>query len=160
MKKLKLYLDTSAIGYLDEPTSPKEMDEMYRLWELLRLDAYDIAISQITLDEITDNKNSEKVDTLLNFINEINYQKIELTEPAMRIANLVAKTGVLDEKHRNDRLHIGCAIESSCDVLVSLNFKHLVNVRTIRGIRGIALMEGYGNIDIVTPSALLQGGDE
>jgi hypothetical protein len=32
MKKLKIYFDTSAIGYLDEHESPKEMLEMQQLW--------------------------------------------------------------------------------------------------------------------------------
>ena len=31
------------------------------------------------------------------------------------------------DKHKNDRLHIGTAIENNCDIIVSMNFKHLVS---------------------------------
>jgi len=40
MKKLKLYLDTSAIGYLDEQSDPKEMNDMLTLWEQIKQGRY------------------------------------------------------------------------------------------------------------------------
>ena len=159
MKKLKIYLDTSAIGYLDEQTSPKEMDDMQRLWKLIKQDVYDAAISQVVYDEITNNKNTEKADILLSYLSEIDYEMVGITKEANKISDLVASNGVLDEKHKNDRLHIGCAVASNCDIIVSLNFKHLVNVKTIKGVRGIANLEGYSNIDIVPPTMLIQEGD-
>jgi len=159
VKKLKIYLDTSAIGYLDEQSSPQEMGEMLKLWELIKQGIYDAAISQITFDEISNNKNAEKVDVLLDYISEINYEKIEISEQANRIASLIASAGVLAEKHKNDRLHIGCAIAANCEIIVSLNFKHLVNIKTIKGVRGIANLEGYSSIDIVSPAMLTQEGD-
>jgi hypothetical protein len=57
-------------------------------------------------------------------------------------------------------LHIGCAVAANCEVIVSLNFKHLVNVKTITGVRKIANLEGYSNIDIVPPAMLVQEGDD
>ena len=55
MKKLKLYLDASAIGYLDEQTSPVEMNDMLLLWEAIKEEKYEVALSEITLDEINAN---------------------------------------------------------------------------------------------------------
>ena len=37
-----------------------------------------------------------------------------------------------------------------------MNFKHLVNVKTIRGVRAISNIEGYKNIDIIQPAALVE----
>ena len=62
---------------------------------------------------------------------------------------------LISDKHKNDRLHIGTAIENNCDIIVSMNFKHLVNVATIRGIRAVSNLEGYGNIDIIQPLAMV-----
>ncbi len=59
------------------------------------------------------------------------------------------------DKHKNDRLHIGTAMENNCDLIVSMNFKHLINVDTIRGVRAISILEGYGNVDIVQPIAMV-----
>ena len=45
------------------------------------------------------------------------------------------------------------------DCIVSFSFKHIVNIKTIRGVRAITHLEGYKDIDIMNPSVLL-GGEE
>jgi len=160
MKKLKLYLDASAIGYLDEQTSLKEMSDMLSLWESIKQGKYDVVLSEITLDEINANLNTDKVNTLVQFLAEIQYDTITLNDEINRIAELVKSNQLLiSDKHQNDRLHIGCAIVNGCDILVSYNFKHLVNVRTIKGVRGIASLSGYNSIDIMTPAMFTEEGD-
>jgi predicted nucleic acid-binding protein len=160
MKKLKLYIDTSVIGYLDEQTSPKEMADALALWKMIKRGDYEVVLSRITLDEIYDNKNLEKVSTLARFLAEISYETLELDDDIRRIADLVKSNGVLvSDKHQNDRLHIGCAVVCCADILVSLNFKHLVNVKTVKGVRGIAISEGYGYIEIMPPVMLTEGGE-
>jgi len=160
MKKLKIYLDASAIGYLDEQSDPKGMNEMLSLWDLIKQGKYDVTISDITLDEINANKNTEKVDVLFNYLAEITYNTITVDEQVDMIADLVKINKLLiSDKHQNDRLHIGCAIVAECDILVSYNFKHLVNVRTIKGVRGIASLSGYSSIDIMTPAMFVEEGD-
>jgi len=157
MRKLKIYLDTSAIGFLDEQTSPKEMSDMLDLWKKIKLGQYDVLLSEVTLVEISENKNVAKVDVLTDFLKEIQYQLIAVSEDVEDIADLVKSTGLLiSDKHQNDRLHIGCAIVSGCDVLVSYNFKNLANVRVIKGVRAISLLSGYGNVNIdIVPAAML-----
>ena len=87
---------------------------------------------------------------------QIEYTVVETGSVAERIAELVKVNGMLvADKHKNDRLHIGTAIENNCDIIVSMNFKHLVNVTTIRGVRAISTLEGYGNVDIIQPIAMV-----
>ena len=163
MKKLKIYLDTSAIGYLDEETSPKEMADMQKLWGLIKSDEYSAVISDVTFDEIRQNKNANKVETLLNYIAEISYDRISINEEVNKIAEMVKQNGLIAaDKHYNDRIHIGCAISAECDIMVSMNFKHLVNVTTIRGVRAISVLESNRSIDIVSPVSLIyqEGNDQ
>ena len=161
MKKLKIYLDTSAIGYLDEQTSPKEMDEMKALWEDIKRGKYEVYLSQITLEEIYANQNKDKVKVLTNYLSEIEYAIIEINDEIRNIADLVRKNELLiADRERNDRLHIGAAVVYGCNLLVSLNFKHLVNVKTVKGVRSIAVLGGYESVDIVPPIMLLSEGDE
>ncbi|MDR2589371.1 MAG: PIN domain-containing protein [Oscillospiraceae bacterium] len=158
MKKLKLYLDTSVIGYLDEKTSPKEMSETLALWQKIKDGKYDVIVSRITLDEINDIKNIKKINILLSYLSEITFNIIEFNDEVLRIAELVKNSGLLvSDKHRNDRFHIGFAIVSGANVLVSMNFRHLTNVRTIESVRGITISEGYGYIEIMPPIMLIEG---
>lgn len=80
MKKLKIYLDASAIGYLDEQSSPKDMSDMLSLWEHIKQSKYDVALSEVTLNEIHANKNAIKVNTLVRLLSEISYEIIEINE--------------------------------------------------------------------------------
>ena len=160
MSKLKIYLDTSAIGYLDEITSPKEMEEMQSLWVLIKNGVYSVVISPVVMDELMANLNIAKRDILLSNLGQIEYAISEVTEDVHKIAKSVVINGVLPEKNYNDCLHIACAITSRCDCIVSYNFKHLVNIQTIKGVRAISNLHGNGNIDIVSAITLIQRGVE
>lgn len=48
------------------------------------------------------------------------------------------------------------AVVNDCDCIISWNFKHIVNIKTIQGIRAITNLEGYKNIDILSPTVLLE----
>ena len=45
---------------------------------------------------------------------------------------------------------------SDCDIIISWNFKHIVNVKTIRGVKVITTMEGFKDLLIYQPTALLE----
>ena len=161
MKKLKVYLDTSAIGYLDEQSHPSEMADMLTFWDMAKQGDFEIAISEVTLAELYDNKNSDKVSALMAYLSQINYETVELSDEINEIADAIKNAGILvSDKCKDDRNHIGCAIISGSDVLLSYNFKHLANVRTVNGVRGISTLKGYCNINIVPASMLIEKGDE
>ena len=158
MKKLKIYIDTSAIGYLNENEEKyiKDKQAMLALWDRIKNNEFDVIISELTLDELNDNKNTDKLKILMDYLAQIEYHIVETGSIAERIAELVKVNGMLiADKHKNDRLHIGTAIENNCDIIVSMNFKHLVNVTTIRGVRAISSLEGYKSIDIIQPIAMV-----
>ena len=47
MNKLKIYLDTSVISYLDQQDSPEQMKETQEVWDFFRKGKYEIYISEI-----------------------------------------------------------------------------------------------------------------
>jgi hypothetical protein len=66
---------------------------------------------------------------------------------------------VLAEKGWTDDL-VGEERTPDCvDVLVSWNFKHIVNLRRIHLYNAVNLKEGYGMIDIRTPQEVLDEED-
>ena len=74
---------------------------------------------------------------------------------------MVKQSGLItSEKQLNDRRHIGGALVSRADVLVSTNYKDLVNVRTVMGIKKIAIVEGYGFIEIFPPTMVIKEGEK
>lgn len=63
--------------------------------------------------------------------------------------------GVLPAKMRVDAQHIAIATVGRVDVLVSWNFKHIVNLRRIHGYNSVNLRRGYPMIEIRTPREVL-----
>ena len=61
-------------------------------------------------------------------------------------------------KSYDDCLHIAGAVICGCDVIVSWNFKHIVNFKTINGVKILSYANGYKFIEIMPPKILV--GDD
>jgi predicted nucleic acid-binding protein len=160
MRKQKIYLDTSVISYLDQPERLEKYEETHILWDLLRQGEYDVYLSTITIEELGDCKDEIKQEILLKYVNGIDCTILNTSEETEKIANMIIKNGILTQKSFDDCLHIACAVLAECDIIVSWNFKHLVNVKTIRGVRAITELTGYRSIEIYTPTMLLVDNEE
>lgn len=155
IRKIKVYLDTSVISYLDQQDAPEKMEETREVWKRIKTGEYDIFISDVVLRELNDCKDEQKRNTLFSHLSEIKYNLITVDESTVALAEKIVEKGVLKKKNLDDCQHISAAILSDCDIIVSWNFKHIVNVKTIRGIKVITTVEGYKDILIYPPSALL-----
>ena len=82
---------------------------------------------------------------------QIDYSMIRLTDEIRTLADKILNMGILTKKSTDDAVHIASAISADCDIITSWNFKHIVNVRTIRGIRALSIMEGYRELLICSP---------
>lgn len=72
------------------------------------------------------------------------------------LANKIIESKILTEKSFDDCTHIAVAMENEWDVILSWNFKHLVNIKTIQGIRTITNILKNKSIEIMTPETLLK----
>ena len=154
-KRIKVYLDTSVISYLDQQDAPEKMKETREVWDIIKTGKYDVFISTVVLEELQRCKEPKR--TLLeNSLKEIDCTVVSVDEDTLRLAEKFIDFGVLKKRSFEDCQHIAAAILSDCDIIVSWNFKHIVNVKTVRGIKVITTLEGYTDILIYPPSALLE----
>ena len=66
------------------------------------------------------------------------------------------KDGVVAESSISDARHIAIASVERVDVLVSWNFKHIVNIKTKKEVTGINLLMGYKELDIYSPLEVIE----
>jgi predicted nucleic acid-binding protein len=158
-RKIKVYLDTSVISYLDQQDAPEQMKETREVWERIKAGQYDVFISDVVLRELADCKDEAKRDLLIGHLAEIKYNLIAVDDDIAKLAEKIVTKGVLKQKNIDDCQHIAAAILSDCDIIVSWNFKHIVNVKTIRGIKVITTVEGFKDLLIYQPTALLNEED-
>jgi len=155
LKKLKIYLDTSVISHLDVTNRLDWMAETRKLWDEITAGKYDVYLSETTLTEIS-RCEPQKFNFLMDILDEIEYTVLPPNEEIDEVAEMVVSMGILKKKSLDDSFHIGSAVVGGCDVIVSWNFKHLVNIKTIKGVRAITTLQGYPNIEIVSPSMLIE----
>ncbi len=159
MKKLKVYLDTSVISYLYQDDAPEKMADTLALWDLFEKGVYEVYISDVVLEEIY-HCNEHKLDILLDYMDRVKIHVLETDNDTMNLAEKFIDFGILKKTSLDDCRHISAAILAGCDIITSWNFKHIVNVKTAKGVKVITTLEGYKDILIYPPSALLEGVEE
>jgi len=157
VKRLRIYLDTSVISHLDAPDAPDKQADTRKLWGDIRAGKFDVHISPVTVLEL-DNCPEPKRTVLTKQLQSIRYTELEEIAEVLTLAAQYHKAHVLPAKSVRDRQHIAYACVYNCDMIVSWNFKHMVNYRTISGVKGVNALAGYKEMPIYTPTMLISGG--
>lgn len=151
MKKETLYLDTSVISaYYDKRTKDRQKATI-RFWEEI-LPNYQVYISEITVEELADTKD-EILRKNLNKL--IQHSKVLKINPKIRdLARTYIERNVFSERYMDDALHVAVASFYEISYLVSWNFEHLVKVKTKRLVKLVNVLEGFREVEIVSPPEL------
>jgi len=155
MRKLKLYLDTSTISHLFADDTPDKMRDTNLLWEDVINGKHDIFISPVVISEI-ENCDEPKRSHMFERLKQVQLQILTRTDEIVRLADEYIVGGVLKEKSYADCLHIAFAVVYNCDIIISWNFKHLVNYKTINKVKIVNAINHYKEISIMPPSMLLE----
>ena len=149
-RRLTLYVDTSVIGgYFDIEFA----EATQSLFDNLENSQYNIMFSSVTEDELINAP--KQVREFLNSIPEEFKMRVELSEEAVNLADAYITEKVVGKTSREDCFHIALATIHKTDILVSWNFKHIVNVFRIRGYNAVNLKLGYAQIDIRSPKDII-----
>ena len=151
MIKQRVYIDTSVIGgYYDiefQEWSRKLFNEFQNSKKIA-------VISDITLDELELAR--KEIRDLLDIIPVDAKEFVINTEETEELAGAYLKEGAITKKYHEDALHIAIATIYKVDVLVSWNFKHIVNLERIRKYNAVNLRNGYAIVEIRNPREILK----
>lgn len=149
--KMKVYLDTSVISYLEQDDAPEKMEITRKVWELFKKGNYELYMSNLVTYELNKCKDVQKRKKFAQRLNEVEFFLVDIVENVENLAQEFVSKGILKEKSLDDCKHIATAMMYECDYIISWNFKHIVNVRTVNGVREIAMENGRKNISIYSP---------
>mgnify|MGYP001362440521 CR=1 FL=1 len=147
----RIYLDTSIFGgYFDEEF------QLYTklLFGKLNSGEYKVLFSRLIEYELS--LAPQKVRALFNRLPGSILEVIELTDEAIDLADRYISENVVGKTSRADCLHIALATINNADILLSWNFKHIVNVGRIRGYNAVNYKVGYKMLEIRTPREILE----
>lgn len=95
------------------------------------------------------------LDSRVATVPEEHVELLQLNAEARGLAEDYIEAAVLTARMRADAQHIAIATVGRVDVLVSWNFKHIVNLQRIHGYNSVNLRKGYPMIEIRTPREVL-----
>jgi hypothetical protein len=76
---------------------------------------------------------------------------VDTNDEAEFLQERYLEAGILGETWRDDALHVAIATVARADLIVSWNFKHIVQVVKIRRFNSVNMMHGYQAVDIRSP---------
>ena len=153
--KQKIYIDTSVVGgYFDEEFK----EATTKLFD--RLDNNEIIFVVSDLLDLELLNSPQQVRQLLHNYPSDKFQRIELTEEAVKLADTYISEKVVGKTTLEDCRHIALATIHKVDVLASWNFKHIVNLDKIKGYNSVNMRLGYSIIEIRCPKDLVNYGND
>ena len=79
---------------------------------------------------------------------------------ALMLQEAYLKEDILSEKYATDALHVALATVSNVKMIISWNFRHIVNYRKIPLYNAVNKLKGYDPIDIYSPLEVIEDENE
>ncbi len=87
-------------------------------------------------------------------------ETVDVTEEAVRLQQAYLDANIVGSTWEADAVHVAIATIWHRRLIVSWNFKHIVNFQKIPLYTGVNLASGYGVIGIHTPQEVIAHEDE
>ncbi len=148
----RVYIDTSVIGGC--------IDNEFTTWSKTLFDVFRSGIKVAAVSDLRRLELEGAPDNVKNIISTLPDSSLEnvfLTEEADNLAVSYLESSVISSKHLADAQHIAIASVERVDVLVSWNFKQIVNLDRIHAFNSVNLKQGYPILEIRSPMEVIHG---
>jgi predicted nucleic acid-binding protein len=154
LASIRVYSDTTVFGGIVDP----EFEATSRLF-FQRVEAgyFTLVLSALVSQEIS-HAPQEVQELLAHHLP--NAEIVEITADALDLQQAYLAAGFVRAKSHNDALHVATATLSHCALIVSWNFRDIVNFRKIPLYNAVNATLGYGNIAIYSPLEVTKDDDE
>lgn len=151
--KPRVYTDTSVLGGCEDE---EFRDPSRRLIEAFARGEFSLVLSELTLREL--GTAPVAVRQVVEQVPQVHIEIVALSLEAEELAAAYIDDGAIGPRMRADALHIALASVARVDVMVSWNFKHIVNLKRIHAYNSVNLKREYPLLEIRTPREV--PGDE
>jgi predicted nucleic acid-binding protein len=145
----RVYIETTLFNYYFDEDRDAHADTVTFFEECAagRFEAY---TSIYVMNELEKTR-SEKREKMLALTQRYGVTVLALNSEAEQLADIYVERGVISRRHRTDAVHIAVAAVNGLDVIVSMNFRHIVRLKTRVETENINKAQGYRAVEICTP---------
>ena len=145
--KPRVYLDTSVLSAYHDEGAPARQAETRDFWS--RLGEFEVCTCELTREELRDVNDDEKRESFLALLADVTVHPV--TDEMRQLAAHYVKVGVFSDKTDDDALHVAAATLLRQELILSWNFKHLVNRRRRAWVAQINIALGLPTPEILAP---------
>lgn len=146
----RFYFDTSVFGGAFDIEFE---EETLLLFEKVKLGQITIVYSDLTESELINAP--EQVQIFFHQLEHKYLERVEVTTEGYQLGQIYINEKIVGQTSLDDCIHIATATLNKVDILVSWNFKHIVNIFRIRGYNSVNLRLGYGTLEIRSPKEIV-----
>ena len=155
MQKLHVYIETSVWSFAFAKDVPDYRADTLAFFELCKKRVFEPYASVAVLSEIQF-ANVPLRKRLEELIRSVKPLLLPLLPEAEGLSEAFVREKVVPPSKPEDARHIAIAMVHGLDVLVSWNFRHIVNIRREERFNAVAVLEGYHHyLRIVSPKELI-----
>jgi predicted nucleic acid-binding protein len=145
--RLRIYLDTSVFSACEDDRAPERKSLTLEFWR--RMGDFEVSTSETARQELEMTADARHRELLRGLLSRVIVHPI--TPEMEALAQIYVDGGAFTATSFNDALHVAAAVLTRQDILVSWNFKHLVNRRRRALINDLNTAGNLPTIEILAP---------
>ena len=152
-KQIRVYADTSVFGGVFD----EEFDKASQIFfEAVRKGKFLLVTSELVHQELQ--AGPQKVQKLFEDILVI-AEVTEIVPDVLKLQKSYIDEGIVPENYSTDAMHVAIATISQVKMIISWNFKHIVNFQKIPLYNAVNALNGYSEIAIYSPLEVIEYED-
>jgi len=158
MRKLKVYIETTLFNfYFDED---REMHpHTVKLFKEIAAGKYEAYTSGAVIEELV-KATEEKYTKMRSLIDEYHITVLSVSEEAEKLADVYVEEKIIPLKYRTDAVHIAVATVNDLNMIISMNFEHIVKRKTKIETEKINISNGYHAVEIFNPMEVVENEND
>jgi len=159
MRKLKVYLETTLFNFYVDDDRGFAHDSTVALFKEIAAGKYEAFTSAYVLDEL-EQAPTDKREKMLSLLAEYSISVLTYSDEAKALADIYVSEGIIPQKYRTDGLHIAIAAVNDLDMVISMNFQHIVKRKTKLTTGNINTLNSYRAVEIYTPMEVVENDND
>jgi predicted nucleic acid-binding protein len=152
--KQRFYFDTSVFGGVFDTEFE---DATLQLFERVKLGQIICVYSDLTETELLNAP--VKIRDYFKELPKAYLERVIVNDEILILASKYIAEKVVGQTSFDDCIHIAAATINKTDILVSWNFRHIVNLYRIRGYNSINIRSNYQSLEIRSPKEIIEYED-
>lgn len=152
---MRLYLDTSVLGAELDTELPSRVATTLGLYELLEQGRHRACISPFTEAELA--AAPERIRLVIERrLTTFDLEVLQVDDAVLAVADAYLRARAVPAASEADPRHLAVASVHGVDVVVSWNFRHMVNPMRRRAVHAVNMMLGRPLIEIASPAEIVE----